>query len=132
MSRNKLVGILFISLFFFTCQDARFKQGAGLYEFYCSSCHMADGTGLAQLYPPLNKSDWLEENLSQLPYIMRYGIEDTLYVNGHEYTIPMSGLPELSAVEISNITNYILSAWENDLGKMSFKEVQNSLVKKED
>ncbi len=132
MNRNNFLLIVFIAVLFYTCQDGRFKQGEGLYEFYCSSCHMLDGSGLAQLYPPLNASDWLNENKDQLPYIMRFGIEDTLYVNGQEYTIPMSGLPELSAVEISNITNYILSAWDNDLGKMSFKEVQNSLDSKKD
>lgn len=132
MTRNKLLFLIFTTLLFLTCQDGRFKQGQGLYEFYCASCHMADGSGLAQLYPPLNGSDWLNENTAKLPHIMRYGIEDTLYVNGQEYTIPMSGLPELSAVEISNITNYILSAWDNELGKMSFKEVQNSLQANKD
>jgi len=131
MRRNNFLLLIFISVFLWTCQDSRFKQGEGLYEVYCASCHMVDGSGLAQLYPPLRKSDWLNEHKNQLPYIMRYGIEDTLNVNGQEYTIPMSGIPELSAVEISNITNYILGAWGNDLGKMSFKEVQNSLAKEE-
>ncbi len=88
---------------------------------------MENGTGLAELYPPLNGSDWLMLNKEQLPSVMRYGIEGDLMVNGIKYTIPMSGIPELSAVEISNITNYILSAWTNKLGGMSFEEVQESL-----
>lgn len=88
---------------------------------------MDDGTGLAELYPPLNGSDFLMNYKERLPHIMRYGIEGTLMVNGIEYDIPMSGLPELSAVEISNITNYILSAWTNKLGTMSFEDVMVSL-----
>lgn len=89
---------------------------------------MEDGTGLAELYPPLNGSDWLMENKEQLPTVMRYGIEGSLIVNGIEYDIPMSGIPELSAVEISNITNYILSSWTNKLGTMSFEDVQKGLT----
>lgn len=88
---------------------------------------MEDGTGLAELYPPLNGSDFLMDDKTRLPYIMRYGIEGPLMVNGILYDIPMSGIPELSAVEISNITNYILSAWTNKLGTMSFEEVMLSL-----
>lgn len=88
---------------------------------------MEDGTGLAELYPPLNGSDWLMLNREKLPTVMRYGIEGELIVNGLKYNIPMSGLPELSAVEISNISNYILSAWTNKLGNLSFEEVQEAL-----
>lgn len=92
---------------------------------------MEDGTGLAELYPPLNGSDYLMNNKEELPYIMRYGIEGPLVVNGLEFDIPMSGIPELSAVEISNITNYILSAWTNKLGTMSFEDVMVSLNKEQ-
>jgi len=90
---------------------------------------MEDGTGLAELYPPVNGSDWLMLNKEKLPYVMRYGIEEPLTVNGIEYDIPMSGIPELSAVEISNISNYILSAWTNKLGTLSFEEIQKELNK---
>jgi len=110
-----------------SCQDDRFKQGKVLYDFHCASCHMDDGTGLAEIYPPLNGADYLANNKQDLPHIIRYGIEGTLQVNGAEFDIPMSGIPELSAVEISNITNYVLSAWNNDLGTLSFEDVMISL-----
>ena len=93
---------------------------------------MEDGTGLAELYPPLNGADFLMDDKTRLPYIMRYGIEGPLMVNGLEFDIPMSGIPELSAVEISNITNYVLTAWTNDLGIMSFEDVMESLENPED
>lgn len=110
-----------------SCQDDRFKQGKILYEFHCASCHMDDGSGLAELYPPLNQSDFLADNKKDLPHIIRYGIEGTLVVNGVEFDIPMSGIPELSAVEISNISNYVLSAWDNDLGTVDFDDVMKVL-----
>ena len=37
-------------------------EGRTLYLQYCSACHQADGKGLAQLYPPLNGSDYLNDN----------------------------------------------------------------------
>lgn len=90
---------------------------------------MEDGTGLAELYPPLNGSDWLMEHSERLPHVMRYGIEGDMKVNGLNYSIPMSGIPELSAVEISNISNYIMSAWTNKLGTLPFDKVQEALSK---
>ncbi len=125
--RSKLV-ILCSTLFLLvSCQEDRFKQGKVLYEFHCASCHMDDGTGLAQLYPPLDNADWLRENKTRLPEIIVHGISDSLVVNGQLYTIPMSPVYGLSQVEVSNITNYVLSAWSNDLGSMGFREVQEHL-----
>ncbi len=110
-----------------SCNEGRFKQGKILYDFHCAGCHMEDGTGLAGIYPPVNGSDFLMNYKEKLPNIIRFGIEGPILVNGQEYDIAMSGIPELSAVEISNISNYIFNAWTNDLGIMSFAEVMESL-----
>jgi len=89
---------------------------------------MEDGTGLANLYPPLNNADYLIKNRLKLPEIIFYGLVDSIMVNGNEYTIPMSGIVELSQVEVSNICNYVLTAWENQMEPIPFGQVVDSLM----
>jgi len=89
---------------------------------------MDDGEGLAKLYPPLKEADYLSNNLNKLPEIIKYGISDSLIVNGIQYTIPMSGLEELNMVQISNIYNYILSVWYPNQKPLNFEEIENKIL----
>lgn len=96
------------------CDSNPYKQGAILYTNFCENCHMADGSGLQGLIPPLAQADFLHKYPEQLPCIIRYGLKDTVIVNGQSYSQEMAGIPQLNAVEIGNIINYINSAWGND------------------
>ncbi len=110
--RALFIPFLGLSLIFFTVNSCSIfdqgSQGKNLYEFYCSSCHMQDGQGLKSLYPPVAQSDYLTENINSLACIIRYGINDTIQVNGRTYNNPMVGIPKLNDVEIANVINYIL------------------------
>jgi len=73
----------FILLILFTsCGNTTYPQGKILYENFCVSCHMPDGTGLKSLIPTLVKADYLLENPLKTACIIRYGIKDTIMVNG--------------------------------------------------
>ncbi|MBR9919402.1 MAG: cytochrome c [Bacteroidetes bacterium] len=109
------------------CQQNPYKHGEILYEGFCASCHMSDGTGLIGNIPPLKGSDFLINHKDQVACIIRYGIADTLVVNGSTYSQPMAGIPQLSDIEIANIINYINHAWENDYGFYPPAEVKTSL-----
>ena len=62
---------------------------------------------MGQLVPPLANTDWLEENINQVPCIIRHGIKDSLFVNGVWYNEEMLGLAQLNDIQVANITNYI-------------------------
>lgn len=98
------------------CQSNPYKHGEILYQNFCMNCHMEDGTGLVGNIPPLAGADFLVKSKEQLPCIIRYGIQDTLVVNGIAYTAPMEGIPQLTDIEITNIINYINHSWGNDNG----------------
>ncbi len=66
---------------------------------------MHDGTGLNGITPPLVGTE--RSYLDELPCIIQFGMFDTLQINGSTYTDFMLGFPELTSVEISNISNYI-------------------------
>lgn len=99
-----------------------------LYEFHCSSCHMSDGTGLVTVNPPLVNSDYLEANRLDIPCIIRNGVSGPMEVNGMLYNREMEGNKGLSEFEITNICNYMYSAWGNELAPTNIKEVRNALA----
>jgi mono/diheme cytochrome c family protein len=109
------------------CETEPYKQGRWLYEEYCGNCHMENGSGLAGLIPPLAGADYLARENLRTACIIRYGLEDTIVVNGQTYAQPMAGIGQLNEVEITNIINYINQAWGNDLGYVSLESVKNQL-----
>lgn len=119
-----LLGIFFLGN---SCQQNPYSQGKIMYENFCESCHMKDGSGLGANIPPLAGADYLKSNAHLLPCIIRYGISEEIVVNGKTYTTPMVGIPQLKDVEIANIINYINHAWGNDNGYTTIQEVQKQL-----
>ncbi|MGK7389003.1 MAG: c-type cytochrome [Candidatus Cyclobacteriaceae bacterium M2_1C_046] len=101
--------------------------GKGLYIQHCSACHQPEGEGLAKLYPPLNKSDFMENNLNEVACMIRYGRTEPVVVNGITYTQPMPGNPTLTNLEIAEILTYIYNSWEHGKGMINVKEVDRMM-----
>lgn len=74
---------------------------------------MEDGTGLAEVIPTLVQSDYVILNQDKLPCIIRNGLSGEITVNGKLYNTEMSGSPKLTEFEITNVINYINTAWGN-------------------
>ena len=104
-----------------------FVQGEKLYAKYCSNCHQSDGSGLGRVYPPLNKSDFMEQNFDEVVCLIRYGIEGELVVNGIQFNQPMKGLPALSDLEIAEIATYVYNSWDHQKGIADVREVSHIL-----
>jgi mono/diheme cytochrome c family protein len=108
------------------CDQETYAQGKRLYEAHCENCHMEDGNGLAKLIPPLQNSDYLKNNQDKIACILRHGQNGKVIVNGIEYNQEMPG-KKYTAVQITNITNYINNAWGNDYGVTSLEQSSISL-----
>lgn len=117
------IGLLVGNVFIFKTKE----QGKLLYEQHCASCHMEKGEGLAQLIPPISKSDWLAQNPSRLACIIRYGQKGEITVNGVKYNQPMPANERLTEIEIHNLVNYILDNFENTLEKRSLDKIRHDL-----
>ena len=123
---------LLATLLYYGCEEETYLQGKAIYEYKCANCHMVSGEGLLGNIPPLAGSDWLVDHRSEIACIIRYGYEDSLYVNGIGYKAKMAGHPTLTETEIANVTNYILTAWYNELEPVSPAEVRAGLSGCED
>lgn len=100
-----------------------YVHGEQLYTKNCSNCHQKDGTGLGLLYPPLNKSDYMDKNFKDVICLMRSGKNGELIVNGKNYNQPMPGISELTDLEIAEIATYIYNNWQHQRGLVSVQEV---------
>ncbi len=101
-------------LFLFSCSDSELvdlkniSHGAELYKNYCSNCHQMDGSGLAQLIPPLYQSDYLTENAGALPCIIKNGLKGKIRVGSNSYTLAMPAVRNLSREDVKDICVYVL------------------------
>lgn len=111
------------------CEQNTFQEGERLYKVHCANCHMDDGIGLSALIPPLAGSDYLIKHREQLPCILRYGLSDTIFVNGKMYAEKMPGVSALSDIHIANLLNFINNSWGNRNGVYRLEEVRAALEK---
>jgi len=76
-------------------EDKIFQLGREVYfrDGLCATCHQADGKGLANIYPPLAKSDWLEDDERLIKIVLK-GLWGPITVNGQAYD-PSKGVPPM-------------------------------------
>ena len=110
------------------CEYQPYKQGRNLYNFYCATCHMDDGSGLKGLYPPLAGADYLSKNQDKLACIIRYGLSDSILVNNKIYNQAMPAVKDLNDVQITNVINYINHAWGNQLEHVKVEEIRKEIA----
>ncbi|WP_051312735.1 c-type cytochrome [Sporocytophaga myxococcoides] len=115
---KQLIYLVILFILLASCADG--TTGEKTYQKKCSNCHGKEGEGLKKLIPPLSGSDFLIDKKSELPCIVRNGMNDTIIVNGQKFIGSMPGNNELSDIEITNLVNYINRQW----GDHSYRSVQ--------
>jgi mono/diheme cytochrome c family protein len=132
--RRFLIFLLVLPLFFQTAcqsqeelkQEKYFVEGYQLYTEHCANCHQTDGKGLEALYPPINGSDYLK-NKEKIICLIRYGQSDTILVNGRKFNRPMPGNPQLTDIDVAEITTYIYNKWGDETVITDVKETSKIL-----
>jgi cytochrome c551 len=105
-----------------------FTQGESLYIKHCSNCHQPTGKGLGRVYPPVDRSDFIDNNRDRVICIIKYGMEGPVWVNGIEYNMAMKGNFSLSELEVAEIATYLLNNWSRQEGIIEVKEVTTILA----
>ena len=91
-----------------------YNNGRQLYLNKCSNCHQKDGTGLVRLYPPIKDSDYFRADPARTICIIRNGQLGEIIVNGISFNQPMPANPDLSNLEIAELTTYLYGLWSEE------------------
>ncbi len=100
-------------------------RGQEVYITYCLSCHLQEGVGIENLYPPLAKSDYLMSDKKRSIQQVLYGANEAMTVNGKSYTTPMPGF-ELTDDQASDVLNYIRNSWKNKGSAITPGDIKSS------
>ena len=91
---------------------ASISRGQEIYIAQCQSCHMENGEGIEDVYPPLAKSDYLMEDKERSIRQVIDGLSGEIKVNGKIYDGFMSGF-DLTDEQVSDVLNFIRNSWDN-------------------
>lgn len=101
-------------------KDSNLKEsmdkGKITYNELCITCHLADGKGVANAFPPLANSDYLKNNQDKSIIGVKKGMSGEITVNGVAYNNVMAPLG-LTDEEVANVMNYINNSWGNNYGE---------------
>lgn len=92
--------------------QAQILRGKAVYQGTCSVCHMQDGAGLPNVFPPLKASDYLMEDKKRSIEVILKGLSGPITVNGKEYSGVMPPLTNLTDREVAAVLTYV----RNDFG----------------
>ncbi len=138
MEKTYITYLVLILLVTFSCTNSNNKsltvkgevpkleleKGSQIYRAKCMNCHRTNGEGIPKVFPPLAKSDFLENKLEEAIRMVKYGGGDEIKVNGQKYKsyMPASGLNDR---DLTLVFNYILNSWGNEYGLIQIETVTN-------
>lgn len=103
-------------------KDDQIRFGQRVYEANCMACHQANGEGIPGAFPPLAKSDYLNNNpLLGVNAIIK-GLSGPIKVNNVNYNGVMPAM-NLNDEDIANVITFVLNNWDNAGGKISAEQV---------
>jgi nitrite reductase (NO-forming) len=90
----------------------RVEAGRRIYSQSCMACHMTNGEGLANVFPPLAGADYLNEDPNRAIRTILHGLSGEVTVNGVKYNNIMPA-QVLSDEQVANVLTFIYQSWGN-------------------
>jgi len=112
-----VIGILVITSSFLQKYDLKksVERGKEVYTTYCITCHMADGNGTADVYPPVAKTAYLKNPAKILINIILLGQNGDITVNNKKYNGQMPAQNFLTDEQIADVLNYTRNSFGNKI-----------------
>ena len=112
-----ILSIFILTSSFFQKYDLKksIERGKEAYGLYCINCHMADGNGTVDLYPPLAKADYLKKPSTTLINLILQGQTGEITVNKKKYNGIMPAQNYLTDDQIADILNYARNSFGNKM-----------------
>ncbi|WP_209399630.1 cytochrome c [Pseudozobellia sp. WGM2] len=103
-------------------------RGKEIYMDFCVTCHMENGEGVPNTFPPLAQSDYLAKNREASIKGVKYGQQGEIVVNGVIYNNTMAPMG-LEPEEIADVMNYIMNSWGNWSDKLVTTDEVDAITK---
>ena len=109
-----------------------YKLGSEIYqrESHCATCHLTDGKGNTNVYPPLVGSPWVLGSEDRLIKMTLHGLWGKMKVNGKTYD-PARGVPPMTAFrsilkdeELAAVLTFVRNTWGNKGSKVEAEDVR--------
>jgi nitrite reductase (NO-forming) len=101
------------------------EKGKRVFTQLCFACHQSEGQGLAGVFPPLAKSDFLMADKGRAITALIKGLSGPVTVNGQPYNGVMP--PSLLTDEqIASVLTYVRNSWGNDSDIVTVEEVKKA------
>jgi nitrite reductase (NO-forming) len=94
-------------------KDERIILGKQIFSQTCIACHQPEGQGIANAFPPLAKSDYLNADVARAIGIVLHGMSGEITVNGTKYNSVMTA-QTLNDEEVANVLTYVYNSWGNN------------------
>lgn len=91
-------------------------KGRELYAQLCGPCHQPHGSGLANVAPPLNRSEWVAGPPERLVRVVLHGLFGPLEAAGTQWNHHMPGFRDAGLTNAQNVAavlTYVRRAWDN-------------------
>ena len=105
-----------------TNKKERIARGKNVYASNCSACHQPNGEGIPAAFPPLARSDYLNEDTNRAIATVLHGLTGEITVNGNLYNSVMPVLA-LNDENVANVLTYVYNTWENNGTEVTPEEV---------
>tara|TARA_R110001592_G_scaffold84609_5_gene250066 strand:- start:853 stop:2259 length:1407 start_codon:yes stop_codon:yes gene_type:complete len=99
-------------------------SGKQVYMKTCFACHQANGEGIANAFPPLAESDYLNADVDRAIGIVLKGKTGEITVNGKKYNSVMTK-QTLNDDEVADVMTYIYNSWGNKKTNITVNKVQS-------
>jgi nitrite reductase (NO-forming) len=105
--------------------QGQIEKGKQVYMQTCFACHLATGEGIASVFPPLAKSDYLLADRDRTIRIVLKGMSGPVTVNGTTYNSVMPPLADtLSDQQVADVVTYVYNAWGNEGSATTLADVR--------
>jgi nitrite reductase (NO-forming) len=98
------------------------QLGKNVFTTTCAPCHQANGEGIPNVFPPLAKSDFLNNKEATIKAVIS-GLQGQITVNGKTYNGVMPP-QNLSSDQIAAVLTYVYKSWGNSGKEITKEEVE--------
>jgi nitrite reductase (NO-forming) len=104
-------------------KEVQLERGKQVYMSSCFACHLPDGKGMANVFPPLAGSDYLKADRDRAIRVVLKGLTGPVTVNGVNYNSAMPPQP-LTDEQVADVMTYVTNSWGNQAPATTVDDVR--------